>query len=186
MSAVERIPSTAVRLLSATIAPLLRKAVNFDLSTESVRAARPDQRTTAWAYEEIRDFMLCHGFSHRQYSGYLSNEPMGETQVLLVLLTLRTELPWFEDCVRTCDVTSRIGGSFDFASFLKEIDSFPGPGKAEAFSSTVRDEIADIEMDEDIDIPEGDVDVLLDGLRVAHDDVARATNRSTLSEIYGR
>lgn len=54
-----------------------RKALNFDLSTNELKK---HFNSTAEAYSQIKIFMIENGFEHRQYSGYISKEPMNERE----------------------------------------------------------------------------------------------------------
>ena len=62
------------------MAKQMRKAINFDLDTKKLKDAycvtnRPLEYLKA--YGEIKDFMKSKGFLHRQWSGYVSKEPLG-------------------------------------------------------------------------------------------------------------
>lgn len=66
------------------MAKQMRKAINFDLDTKKLKDAycvtnRPLEYLKA--YGEIKDFMKSKGFLHRQWSGYVSKEPLSKAQV---------------------------------------------------------------------------------------------------------
>ena len=51
-----------------------RKAINFDLSTNELESIF-GKNNTSKPYSDIKLFMEENGFTHRQYSGYVSVEP---------------------------------------------------------------------------------------------------------------
>lgn len=52
-----------------------RKYINFDLSTNELKK---HFNNTAEAYNKIKEFMTQNGFEHRQYSSYISKEPIDD------------------------------------------------------------------------------------------------------------
>ena len=79
-----------------------RKAINFDLSTSELRKIF-GYFGTAMAYGLIKKFMLEHGFEHRQYSGYISKNPMSFIQVEDIIKKMSIEYSWLHKVVEKMD-----------------------------------------------------------------------------------
>ena len=79
-----------------------RKAINFDLSTSELRKVF-GYFGTAMAYGLIKTFMLEHEFDHRQYSGYISKEPMSFIQVEDIIKKMSIEYSWLHKVVEKMD-----------------------------------------------------------------------------------
>ena len=62
---------------------------------------------------QIGVFLKSYGFKHRQWSGYISKEPMSNAEVTGIVRQLNKFLPWLKQCVQKFDVTS-IGDTFSF------------------------------------------------------------------------
>lgn len=86
------------------------KAINFDLDTKALKEYYPKSRRNA--YREIGNFLKDNGFSHRQWSGYVSNIEMDSLNISNLNKKLWKEFPWLEQCANKIDVTD-IGRSFD-------------------------------------------------------------------------
>jgi len=56
------------------------KAVNFDLDTEQLRNVFGEKGRRK-AYSQIMSFLTKNGFSHKQWSGYISLKPMSYGEV---------------------------------------------------------------------------------------------------------
>ena len=54
------------------------KYINFDLDTNQLKDIFPDTRLP---YSMIKKFFEDRGFTHRQYSGYISKEPLEEYDI---------------------------------------------------------------------------------------------------------
>lgn len=93
---------------------LARKAINFDLSTNALEQYFTN---TAEAYNKIKQFMLKNGFEHRQYSGYVSKEPMEDDDIALLALNLTNKFSWLYPCTQKFDVTD-IGEQHDLRGIL--------------------------------------------------------------------
>ncbi|BDB65773.1 hypothetical protein T36_2252 (plasmid) [Helicobacter cinaedi] len=91
-----------------------RKALNFDLSTNELKK---HFNSTAEAYSQIKTFMIENGFEHRQYSGYVSKEPMNEREITKLVRKLNKQLSWLSACVLNFDVTD-IGEQHDLTHLL--------------------------------------------------------------------
>ena len=79
-----------------------RKAINFDLSTSELRKIF-GYCGTAMAYGLIKKFMLEHEFEHRQYSGYISKEPMSFVAATSKIKKLSIAYPWLHKVVEKMD-----------------------------------------------------------------------------------
>lgn len=95
------------------------KSLNFDLDTNSLLDIHPSKNKTQ-GYSDIRAFLEKNGFTHRQGSGYISNIPMKEHELLEVIDKLKDEFPWLPECIKKFDVTN-IGETFDLTDRLKGI-----------------------------------------------------------------
>lgn len=93
---------------------LARKAINFDLSTNELKK---HFKNTAEAYNQIKDFMLQNGFEHRQYSGYVSKEPLEDYEITNLVVKLKNKFSWLYPCAQKFDVTD-IGEQHDLKDIL--------------------------------------------------------------------
>lgn len=94
-----------------------RKAINFDLSVHELEKYYPDYRR---AYYDVKRFFRKRHFEHRQGSGYISKERLGQADVADLLDAMSTELPWMAECVTRIDVTN-IGRQHDLKDALKDL-----------------------------------------------------------------
>lgn len=94
----------------------VRKAINFDLDTKILRSLYP---TKNWrkAYKDIKAFMKEKGFAHRQWSGYISNEPMSYQETTKILQELIDTYDWAYDSIRVIDM-SDLSNHFDAKKFI--------------------------------------------------------------------
>ena len=81
---------------------LVRKAINFDLSTNELKK---HFNNTAEAYTQIKRFMLENGFEYRQDLGYTSKEAIDDFAIELLAKRLNKQFPWLSTCVREIDVS---------------------------------------------------------------------------------
>jgi virulence-associated protein VapD len=81
-----------------------RYAINFDLSVKLLEEFYSDTNPRK-AYSEINDYMLSHGFVHRQWSGYISEGTMSRPQLLQLTMELHDFFPWLINCETSMDVT---------------------------------------------------------------------------------
>ncbi len=93
---------------------LSREAINFDLSTNELKK---HFNSTAEAYSQIKTFMLENGFTHRQYSSYVSKETMDDFTIELLTKRLSRKFSWLPSCVQHFDVTD-IGEQHDLTHLL--------------------------------------------------------------------
>lgn len=100
----------------------MKKAINFDLDTKKLKeiyctAGKPLEYLKG--YKEIKEFMKENGFAHRQWSGYVSDNPMSKMQVERFVEKMTNELPWLAKCVNKFDVTD-IGKQYDMMKKILE------------------------------------------------------------------
>lgn len=91
-----------------------RKAINFDLNTDSLKKTFKSNNPFVYlkAYKEIGIFLKNNNFEHRQWSGYVSKQPLTPVQVTAIVKGLNKTFPWLKSCVRKFDVTN-IGEQHD-------------------------------------------------------------------------
>ena len=91
-----------------------RKAVNFDLNTESLKKIFKSNNPFVYmiAYRKIGRFLINNGFEHRQWSGYISKQSLTPIQITAIVKGLNKTLPWLHQCVTKFDVTD-IGEQHD-------------------------------------------------------------------------
>ena len=71
------------------------------------------------ACREIGKFLKSRGFTHRQYSGYITKDEMSTYNAIVTVRALNQAFPWLQQCVRKFDVTS-IGSTFDLIDIFKQ------------------------------------------------------------------
>ncbi|MBO4266921.1 MAG: hypothetical protein J5910_06990 [Lachnospiraceae bacterium] len=90
------------------------KAINFDLDTrELAQYYKPYNK----AYYEVKRFFKQHGFSHRQGSGYVSDNKLSTVEVMVIVDEFVHTFPWTGTCVEKIDVTN-IGAQYDLKPFM--------------------------------------------------------------------
>ena len=101
------------------------KALNFDLNVKKLEeyyCKGDEHRKYTDAYREIGAYLHKHGFSHRQGSGYLSNEPMEEHDVSLIVAEFSKQHDWFAHCVKVFDLTE-VGETFSLMDVIYDSNS---------------------------------------------------------------
>ncbi|HIY00463.1 MAG TPA: hypothetical protein IAA26_01220 [Candidatus Blautia faecipullorum] len=93
------------------------KALNFDLDTHQLEKHYPGSNYRK-AYKDLRRFFKRHSFSHRQGSGYISDEKLSTADIYDLMEELSYEFPWIGICVNKIDVTN-IGRQHDLTDLLK-------------------------------------------------------------------
>lgn len=81
------------------------KALNFDLDTHQLQEHYPGANYRQ-AYDDLRRFFKRHHFSHRQGSGYISDEKLTTADIYDLMDDLSQQLPWIGLCVNKIDVTN--------------------------------------------------------------------------------
>lgn len=95
----------------------IKRAVNFDLKEELLREHFP-LSSHKYAYHLIGKFFEKNNFEHRQYSGYLSNEPLTDNQIVSLMNELFHTYPWIEQCADKVDITN-VGTVYDYLELRK-------------------------------------------------------------------
>lgn len=93
------------------------KALNFDLDTHQLQEHYPGANYRQ-AYDDLRRFFKWHHFSHRQGSGYISDEKLTTADIYDLMDDLSQQLPWIGLCVNKIDVTN-VGRQHDLTELLK-------------------------------------------------------------------
>lgn len=103
-----------------------RKAINFDLDTKALQVIFKSKNPFVYmaGYRQIGKFLKKNGFTHRQWSGYVSKEPMTTLSVTKITRQLNRSLPWLRRCVKKFDVTN-IGDTFDLMHIFNNSKSQP-------------------------------------------------------------
>ena len=96
------------------------KALNFDLDTHKLKVHYPGANYRK-AYEDLRRFFKRHRFSHRQGSGYISDDKLATADIYDLMDELSQQFPWIGDCVNKIDVTN-VGQQYDLIELLKSSD----------------------------------------------------------------
>ena len=81
-----------------------RYAINFDLTTEQLREFYSASNPKG-AYSKIRSYMQKHGFTHRQWSGYISDNTMTKSELVDFTMELHLAFPWLIHCEGSMDAT---------------------------------------------------------------------------------
>lgn len=102
------------------------KALNFDLDTHQLKEHYPGASYRK-AYDDLRRFFKCHQFSHRQGSGYISDNKLTTADIYDLMDELSQQLPWIGDCVNKIDVTN-IGRQHDLTDLLKPMEDISVDG----------------------------------------------------------
>lgn len=100
--------------MNSTNRPPTRKSINFDLSTNELKKRF---NNTAEAYSKIKQFMLDNGFEHRQYSGYVSKEPMMDNDITIFTMKIKKQLTWLHSCTKKIDLTD-VGPIYDIKDMI--------------------------------------------------------------------
>lgn len=96
------------------------KAINFDLDTHKLKELYPGNSYQN-AYDDLRRFFKRHGYSHRQGSGYISDEKQSTADIYDLMDELSTAYAWIGQCVNRIDVTN-VGRQHDLTDLLKPIE----------------------------------------------------------------
>ena len=80
---------------------------SFDLSIQFLNQHYPKVDINQ-SWSDIAKYMKSNGFSHRQYSGYLSLDKMNESQMVKAAMDMYKALPWLSSCAEKFDSTAII------------------------------------------------------------------------------
>lgn len=96
------------------------KAINFDLDTHQLKEYYPGANYRQ-AYDDLRKFFERHNFSHRQGSGYISEEKLGTADIFDLMDELSHLFSWIGNCIKKIDVTN-IGQQHDLTELLRPME----------------------------------------------------------------
>ncbi|WP_297590938.1 hypothetical protein [uncultured Mobiluncus sp.] len=98
----------------------LRFAFHFDLAEARLKELYPSRSPSGYklAWADIRSFLEANGFTHTQYSGYESVEPMTYFDAYNILDNLQDQFSWFQSCARGATLT-QIGERYDVLEYLR-------------------------------------------------------------------
>lgn len=88
-----------------------KKAINFDLDSAKLREEFGEGGRRK-AYHRIGRFLKQEGFEHRQWSGYVSDNPRSNAEMYDIIDRLAQNNLWLDTCVRRFDVTN-VGSESD-------------------------------------------------------------------------
>ena len=81
-----------------------RYAINFDLTIEQLERFYSATNPKG-AYSKIRSYMKKNGFTHRQWSGYISDRTMTKSDLVDFIMELHQAFPWLIKCEGSMDAT---------------------------------------------------------------------------------
>lgn len=90
------------------------KAINFDLDTNGLKKYYPRYLQ---AYKDLLKFFKAKNFSHRQGSGYVSNEKLTSADIVDLVGEIQKTFVWSATCIRKIDVTN-VGAQYDLTELL--------------------------------------------------------------------
>ena len=96
-----------------------RYAINFDLSIEKLREHYSKTHPKK-AYTDIKQYMLKQGFTHRQWSGYVSEKTMSRPELAEFTVQLHEHFPWLIECEGRMDATV-ITDIFDIRQMIVDL-----------------------------------------------------------------
>ena len=94
--------------------------INFDLDTKALKQYYCKTNSPfeyLKAYKEIKSFLEDNGFSHRQWSGYISEEKLSNWKVNRIVYGMSKKFTWLSKCVRKFDVTD-VGENYDLVESI--------------------------------------------------------------------
>ena len=95
-----------------------RYAFNFDLDTSKLKQYYPNPNWRK-AYDDLHIFFKERNFSHRQGSGYLSDNLLNDADIVKISKELGQKFSWLSQCVKKFDVTE-VGLTHDIVNIIKE------------------------------------------------------------------
>ena len=99
-----------------------KKAINFDLYDALLKKYYPSKNyKNGWT--DIRKFLNQNSFKHRQYSGYVSSNPISMTDVIQLIRNMSNYLYWLKYCVKEFDVTI-VSDEYSMKSYIQPVDVF--------------------------------------------------------------
>jgi virulence-associated protein VapD len=104
-----------------------RKAVNFDLNINAIKAAIEKGeikfKSYTSAYGKMRHYLQKNEFEHDQGSGYVSKGSMSAMKARDIFFELGKKNPWLSSCMSKCRLTSFEYGMLSFTDLVPDIQS---------------------------------------------------------------
>ena len=96
-----------------------RYAINFGLTIEQLRKFY-SKTNPKGAYSKIKSYMKKHGFTHRQWSGYISDKVMTKSKLVDFTMELHQTFSWLINCDGSMDATV-ISEIFDIKQMILSV-----------------------------------------------------------------
>ena len=106
-----------------------RYAINFDLTIEQLKLYYSASNPKG-AYAKISRYMKKNGFSHRQWSGYISDNTMSKSELIDFTMKLHQTFPWLIQCEDSMDATV-ITSIFDIKQMIIDVNTEDNDGDME-------------------------------------------------------
>ena len=97
------------------------KVLYFDLHVQSLKQFYP-KKNHLGAYGDIKRYLLKHGFTHEQWSGYHSEKKMTDLDIFDLVHEMAEEMIWFSQCINHFEVTN-VGTNYNLVEILKPEDA---------------------------------------------------------------
>lgn len=131
-----------------------KKAIHFDIDEVLLKKHYPyhDQKHGSNNYKNVYKMIgriLCkEGFEHRQYSGYISKEPITDAKLTYVVRKLAGELPWLKGCFQRLDAEN-VPEEFDLKDVFddaaqKKLEKVPLVEKIEQAKKVIQQVVVNI------------------------------------------
>lgn len=78
------------------------RVINFDLDTKKIKETGISKQKV---YSDIKKFFISHDFKHKQWSGYVSNNPITQMKLKAIIRELTIKLPILGKVIREFDIT---------------------------------------------------------------------------------
>ena len=99
-----------------------KKALNFDLNDSILRKYYPSKNYKK-GWNDLRKYFINNGFIHRQYSGYVSQNPISMTEVVQIIRKLSLNYMWLKYCVKEFDVTI-VSDEYSMKKYIHQDNDF--------------------------------------------------------------
>lgn len=96
-----------------------RYAINFNLTIERLRKFY-SKTNPKGAYSKIKSYMKKHGFTHKQWSGYVSDKVMTKSELADFTMELHQTFSWLINCDGSMDATV-ISEIFDIKQMILSV-----------------------------------------------------------------
>ena len=106
-----------------------RIAVNFDLSVKACRQLFNGSQTKA--YRVLKKDMTEHGFIHDQGSGYVSENPLTQIEMTVVMIGVFTRQQWLGKCCKKLRITQIAKNIFNDMTHSELISALSETAKQE-------------------------------------------------------